>query len=218
MLPHDPHKTQPLSPLPPLTQTLARPIALPLPALVILALGPALLVAATLLLWGGIGRPAPAPALLVASPTPALARGAAGPSLSRATVAYASPGGAVVGALEPGRGYAVTARSGLDWVQLDVARPGEPANLVWVAAADVPEVAGVAGLADLATPAPSPTAQVVYVAAPAEPAAPAPTQTYILPPATPAPQPIVMLPVPTTPPCSLRELGAVLRPCNGIVP
>ncbi|MBX0328357.1 hypothetical protein K2Z83_11785 [Oscillochloris sp. ZM17-4] len=36
--------------------------------------------------------------------------------------------------------------------------------------------------------------------------------------ATPAPRPVVMRAAPTAPPCTIRELGAVLRICNGIVP
>jgi hypothetical protein len=214
---NDPYKTQPLQPV---TQTLAGTIALPLPALIGLALGPALLAIAALLLWGGIGQAAPRPVRLLVTPTLGLSRAAAyGPTLTNAAVAYAAPGGTVVGALEPGRAYRVVARSGLAWAQIDVAAPGEAANLVWVSADDIPEVAGVAGLADLATPAPSTTPQIVYVAAPAEPAAPAtPTQTYILAPATPAPHPIMMRAAPTALPCTIRELGAVLRICNGIVP
>jgi hypothetical protein len=110
-----------------------------------------------------------------------------------------------------------------------VARPGEPANLVWVAAADLPEVAVAAIPVDMATPAPSATPQVAYVYVPAPPvelpaplaelpAPPAPTSAYLIPPATPAPRPVVFRVEPTTPPCTIRELGSVLRVCNGVTP
>lgn len=224
MNPNDPYQTQPL---PPLTQALARPVSLPLAGLIALALAPSLLVAA-LLLWADPAPSAPPALGLLPSPTLGIARAAApAHGLARATVAYDAPGGAPIGALEPGRAYRVIARAGLAWVQLDVAGPGEAPNLVWVAAGDIPEVAAVAGLADLATPAPTAAPEIVYVAAPApaRPApaapaaeAPAPTSGYLLPPATPAPQPMVVRAFPTAEPCTLREVGASLRVCNGIVP
>lgn len=219
--PNDPYQTQPLAPL---TQTLARPVSLPLAGLIALALAPSLLVAA-LLLWADMAPPEPQALISAPSPTLGIARAAApAPGLARAAVAYDAPGGAPVGALEPGRGYRVIARSGLAWVQLDVGGPAEAPNLVWVAAGDIPEISAVAGLADLATPAPTAAPEIIYVAAPApaRPApaaeAPAPTSGHLLPPATPAPRPVVVRAFPTSQPCSLREVGASLRVCNGIVP
>jgi hypothetical protein len=64
------------------------------------------------------------------------------PQLARAVVAYAAPGGPIVGALEPGR---------LDdnWLQLDVAQSGR----VWVVADELDASAeSVTRLPDLATP------------------------------------------------------------------
>jgi hypothetical protein len=226
--PSDPYKTQPL---PPLTEALARPVRLPLAALLALAVVPAIVIAALLVGAGSTRQSAPKVMPLLPSPTLGLARVAAAAGLPRATVAYDAPGGQVVGALEPGRGYRVVARSGLDWVQLDVAGNGEAPNLVWVAAGAVPETQTVAGLADLATAAPTPTAQVVYVAAaPAAPAAapppspraaearaPEPTAAYVLAPPTPAPRSVVMAPYPTATPCSIRDLGLSLQPCHGYV-
>ena len=228
--PHDPYKTQPLLPL---AAIVARPVALPLAAIVALAVVPVLLITTLLLLWGG-PRPAGTPATaLLPSPTLGIARVALAVGLPRAVVAYDAPDGRVVGALEPGRTYRVTARSRLAWLQLDVAPPGAPANLVWVAAHELPELGLTAGLADLAPPAPTPAPQIVYVAVPgpAAPPAPAPadapalpeptrapTTTYLIPPATPAPRSVVVRPFPTAPPCRLRELGSTLRICNGLTP
>ncbi|NTU83552.1 MAG: hypothetical protein HGA45_29980 [Chloroflexales bacterium] len=135
-----------------------------------------------------------------------------------------------MGALEAGRAYVVTARSGLAWAQLDVALPGAPANQVWVSAAEVPELSVAANVADLATPMPAPAPQVIYVAA--QPGAPTPapaaevasqlepepTPAYLIPPATPAPRSVVVREFPTAPPCRLGEVGSALRVCNGVVP
>ncbi|NTU83686.1 MAG: hypothetical protein HGA45_30660 [Chloroflexales bacterium] len=144
---------------------LARPVSLPLAALVTLGGVSALLLAGLALWWGIAQRPAPLPVVLLATPTldvPHRAQPAA--TLARAVIAYDAPGGAPLGALEPGRAYAVVARNSLDWAQLDVAQPGAPANLVWVAADAVPELQAAAGVADLATPAP--TAAPAHAAAP----------------------------------------------------
>lgn len=225
--PHDPYQTQPLSPI---TAALVRPVQLPAGAIAALAGVPALLLVALLAAWAWAREPAPQAQPLLPSPTLGVARLAAerGPAgLPRAVVAYDAPGGAVVGALEPGRAYRVAARAGLDWVQLDVAAAGAAANLVWVVASDVPEGAALAGLADLATPAPTATPRLIYVAAPAPapapaaaaaPAAPEPTAAYLLAPPTQAPRPVVVVSYPTATPCRIADLGLGLQPCNGIVP
>lgn len=226
--PNDPYKTQPL---PRLTQRLAQPVQLPLGAIAALVIVPALLSITLLVLWATTQQPASKATPLLPSPTLGVARITAqqDKGLPRAVVAYDAPDGSVIGALEQGRGYKVVARSGLAWVQLDVARAGETGNLVWVSADDVPEVQTAAGLQDLATPAPSATPQVVYVAAPAPlpalPEAPAelapePTSTpaYLIPPATPALRSVVFQTFPTATPCSLRQLGSSLQPCNGYQP
>ncbi len=220
MSPSDPYKTQPLTPI---TQTLSRSVTLPVPIVVALTVILALLLVTLMLVWNSILVPTSVPVVLLATPTLGIARGVASPhvvalprALAHAAVAYAAPSGAVVGALEPGRAYAVTARSGMAWVQINVARSGETSNLVWVATADVPEVDAVVALSDLATPAPTTTPQIVSVAVSI---APNPTtSTYLIPPATPAPRSVVMRTVPTALPCTLRELGSVLRICNGVTP
>lgn len=101
--------------------------------------------------------------------------------LRRAVVAYDSPNGGVIGAIESGRTYAVVARWGSDWLQADVSGSG----VVWLKADQVLDLPD--GLVDL-QPAPQPA--VVYVSAPAY-AAPTPTeQTYTVmsePPAEPTP-------------------------------
>jgi hypothetical protein len=122
----------------------------------------------------------PAPIILLATPTPALAllptATPAGPVLPRAAVAYAEPGGLVLGGLEPGRPYVVLARYGSSWLQVDAG-----SGAVWLDAV----AAGLTVDAALADLEPQPTAQVVIVrevqqqtvyvaappAAPAEPAA-----------------------------------------------
>jgi hypothetical protein len=221
MKPSDPYKTRPLAPI---TQALSQPITVPAHAIAALALAPSLLIVVALLLWGGAARPAAPTAAILATPTLGLARTAPPPdALRRATVAYDAPGGTVVGALEPGRAYAVAARSGLAWVRLDVARPGEQANLVWVKAADLPELAVAEITIDMAPPVPAEPSQAAYTApsetlVDEEPAQATPAPAYILPPATPAPRPVMALPAPTAPPCTLRELGSVLRVCNGVTP
>jgi ribonuclease E len=118
----------------------------------------------------------PAPIILLATPTPALAvlptATPAGPVLPRAAVAYAAPGGLVLGGLEPGRAYVPLARYGTAWLQVDAG-----SGAVWLDAV----AAGLTVDAQLADLEPQPTPvvvvvqevrqQVVYVAAPA--AAPA---------------------------------------------
>lgn len=98
------------------------------------------------------------PAGLPATPT------ATGQTLARAAVAYAAPDGVALGALEPGRGYAIIGRAGTDWVQIDAGASGA----VWVRAADLgsPPLAGVPDLAP-PTPRPLPTVRPARVAPPA---------------------------------------------------
>lgn len=114
--------------------------------------------------------PAPAPTM---APTlaPTIAPTAA-PVLDRAIVAYASPGGDVIGAIEPGRPYRLEARAP-GWVQLAIAGSG----LVWVRSGDIivdPAALAALPLAPVAAPATPPTAlPLAPVAAPAAPAAPA---------------------------------------------
>jgi len=69
--------------------------------------------------------------------------------LDRAVVAYSASGGAVIGALEPGRPYTVTASLSTTWVQIDAMGGG----LVWVhrdAVRIAPDL--LAAAPDLATP------------------------------------------------------------------
>lgn len=236
MTTHDPHKTQRLAPL---TTRLARPVTLPAAGVMALSLAPLLLLLTALALWPQpqphpVPRPQP-PLLLAPTAAPAAAVSRPANTLARAVLAYAAPEGAVLGALQPGRVYTPTARSGLGWVQLDVTQAGEQANLVWVRAAEVG--ATLAALPDLTPPTPAPTPQTVYVfvaapppppapAAAAAPApevpaaepAPAPAPTYLVPPATAAPRSVVMQPIPTGAPCRLAEVGSTLRVCNGITP
>jgi len=87
-------------------------------------------------------------------------------TLVAAAVAYASPGGAVLGALEAGRAYTPLARWGVDYVLIDVAGSG----VVWVNLEAVGLPGGVA-LADLAPP---PVPEVIYV--------PQPVPVYVPPP------------------------------------
>jgi hypothetical protein len=108
------------------------------------------------------------PIIIVASPLPVqpptavpLQVAAALPNtLRRAAVAYDSPNGNVIGAIEQGRAYQVRARFGADWLQADVVGSG----VVWLRSADVLDLPD--GLVDLAPP---PAPQVVYVSAPAPP-------------------------------------------------
>lgn len=108
--------------------------------------------------------PAPTPALAyvvvtatASAPTPTTSP-AQPAGLPRALVAYAAPAGLPLGAIEAGREYRPLARSGADWILLDVAGSGA----VWVQAG---ELLGAAGsLVDLATPVPPPAPVVVYQA------------------------------------------------------
>lgn len=79
------------------------------------------------------GGAEPAP-LLLAAPTPAPAVEAAR-ALPRAVVAYAAPCGAVLGALEPGWGYAVVGAYGAGWLLIDAPQAGR----VWVRAIELVE-------------------------------------------------------------------------------
>ncbi|MFV9506135.1 MAG: hypothetical protein AB4911_16410 [Oscillochloridaceae bacterium umkhey_bin13] len=221
--PTDPYKTQRLSDL---AREAARPITLPAYALIIPTLA---LLAALGLALSSIEAPRQTsrslPRPIIATPTLGLPGPATAQGLAQAMVAYAAPDGQVLGALEPGRPYRLVARSGVDWAQLDVARPGETSNLVWVHAAALPELRGIQ-VADLATHIPTPAPQIIMVAAPTiAPVAPVPAEAiaptaapYLIPPATPAPRPIVMREFPTAQPCRLNEVGSVLRICNGITP
>lgn len=231
--PNDPYETRPL---PPLTEPLARPLRLPLAAILTLLIVP--IVAFGVLLSGRIvPRPDTRLVMLLPSPTLGVAVPTASAGLPHAIVAYAAPNGAVLGALEQGRSYRVVARAGTDWVQIDVAAAGTAPNLVWVAADEIPELAALAQLLDLATPVPTATTHVVHVAAtapapapvavivPTEPSAaelvplePSPTSGYIIPPPTPALRSLVIVTYPTLTPCSIRELGLGLQPCHGYGP
>lgn len=69
-------------------------------------------------------------------------------TIPRAIVVYAAPDGAPLGAIEAGRGYDYVARSGADWIQVDIAGSG----VVWVRSADLTGVPDLADLAPTATP------------------------------------------------------------------
>ncbi|MEN9935873.1 MAG: hypothetical protein RLZZ387_2452 [Chloroflexota bacterium] len=118
------------------------------------------------------------PVIVIATPTRAaavaqVAPTATAPVLTRAIVAYDAPGGAVLGAIEPGRAYTVVARSGAAWLLLDVVGSGA----VWARASEVaPELADAP---DLATPVPPPAPQIVVVSAP--PAEDAPVAASVAP-------------------------------------
>lgn len=77
--------------------------------------------------------------------------------MTHAVVVYDAPGGAVIGAIEPGRGYVPIARFGDDWVQLAANESGN----VWVRRSDVyldaADVDVLATLPDRAPPTPLPT-------------------------------------------------------------
>ena len=130
-----------------------------------IALGLVCLVAGTLL--ARLGSPAPATAVqsptLASVPTsaPTVAPTAA-VLLDRAIVAYAAPGGDILGAVDAGRAYTAIGRYGTSWAQLDI---GERAP-VWVRLGDLPGLT-VAGLPDLA---PKPTAIPAPVIVPVVPA------------------------------------------------
>jgi len=108
--------------------------------------------------------PTSAPLILLATPLSATpiptVTSSAEPRLARAVVAYAAPGGKVLGAIEPGRGYALLARSGTAWVQLAIDGSGR----VWVRRDELE------GVVDIATPLP--TEQPIGIAAEQQRAAP----------------------------------------------
>lgn len=127
------------------------------------------LVAGIIAALGRASAPAPAavatparPIILIATPAPAtpaaLSVASAGPNSRRALVAYASPDGAVIGAIEAGRHYGFLARSGDGWLQLDI----DGSGAVWVRSADL---IGAPDLADVATPTDAPRVVVVSVPA-----------------------------------------------------
>lgn len=126
--------------------------------------GPALFILGALLLVLGVvqlGRallPQRATVIVSATATPALqllpTPQPAGDVLPRAVTAYAAPGGAILGAIEPGRPYAIVARAGSEWLQLNV----QDSGLVWVRWAD----SGLVPAGELADLTPAPP-QVVYV-------------------------------------------------------
>jgi hypothetical protein len=101
------------------------------------------------------------PITIIATPEPTPIVAEVG--LPHAIVAYDSPGGAVIGPIEAGRGYLAVARYGTDWVQLDV----DGSGLIWTEAA--PIGLELAGLTDRMPPPPPPAPIVVYVPAPVEP-------------------------------------------------
>lgn len=182
-------------------------------------------------------QPSTVPQLPTADPDPR-------PRLALPASAYAEPEGERLGDLERGRRYTPRARYGAAWVQLDA----EGAGLVWVREGELPGVAvsALADLAPppqpqvvyvVAQPAPAPAAgeTAAYglpdptpapaaapaVAAPPPPAAPAAEEAppeYLVPPQPTAARPVMAVAIPTAPPCSIREVGRVLRPCNGITP
>jgi hypothetical protein len=102
-------------------------------------------------------------------------------ALRRAVVAYDSPNGNVIGAIEQGRAYTVLARFGAEWLQADVTGSG----VVWLKADQVLDLP--ADLVDLAPP-PAPAVVYVAVSAPA-PAYAAPHAPVVNAPAETAPTP-----------------------------
>lgn len=104
--------------------------------------------------------PTRAAIIIIATPTlsgPAIAA-APRSGLPRAIVAYDQPDGRALGAIDAGRAYTPTVRSGLEWLQIEAAGSG----LVWVRIEDL--IDGLAGLSDVATPIPAPA---IVEAAPA---------------------------------------------------
>ncbi len=107
--------------------------------------------------------------------------------LDRAVVAYSAPDGAVIGALEPGRPYTVTARLSTTWVQIDAMGGG----LVWVhrdAVRIAPDL--LAAAPDLATPTAIPPAA--------------------LPPLTTTPRSVSLSQAPPTTTCTVDRVVAVV--------
>jgi hypothetical protein len=126
-------------------------------------------------------------AVVVPTAAPIQVAAVAPNTLRRAVVAYDSPNGNVIGAIEQGRAYTVLARFGSDWLQADVVGSGA----VWLKADQVLDLP--ADLVDLApTAAPVIVYQPVYQPAYAAPT-PAPEQYQITNEApTPAPQQVVL--------------------------
>lgn len=99
------------------------------------------------------------------------------PRLVRSLIAYASPAGDALGAVDAGRAYAVEGRAGDRWALLRVDGVGgfDGRGAVWVNAGDL---AGTAHAPELATPTPTPATpqpDVIYVAVAAPPVEAAPT-------------------------------------------
>lgn len=92
------------------------------------------LIGVAIVAWSPPAAPSapPAPVPTVAPTLAPTIASTAGPVLDRAIVAYAAPGGDVIGAIEPGRPYTLAARAP-GWVQLAIAGSG----LVWVRAGDI---------------------------------------------------------------------------------
>lgn len=172
---------QDVAPTSPAAQDEAPPVPSP-PRARVAALVAGLLIAVALVaLVRGLTSPPPAAVVPAASPVPMsetqrptqpVTESARG--LRRAVVAYAAPGGDLIGAIEAGRAYTPTGTFGADWLQIDVTGSGA----VWVRASELPGAA-VAALPDLQPPTPLPTATDV----------PAPVVVYT--PPTPIPPPTV---------------------------
>jgi hypothetical protein len=114
-----------------------------------------------------------------------------GAILGQSVVAYDAPGGAVLGAVEAGRGYELAGRAGA-WVQVDVAGSG----MVWLRASDLPGV-DLPGLPDLATPTATPEPPTP------QPATPQPAPIYV-----PPPTPVYVAPTPIPTVCVTVNAGA----------
>lgn len=102
--------------------------------------------------------PTPGLVILIATPASPPTRisvaSASASLLPRAVVAYASPDGSVIGAVEAGRHYGFLARSGDGWLQLAI----DGSGAVWVRASDL---IGAPDLADVATPTSAPRVVIV---------------------------------------------------------
>jgi hypothetical protein len=103
-------------------------------------------------------RIAPEPVIIIATAKPGqpVIQAAAGNTTRTAMVAYASPGGIVLGAIEAGRPYRLLARYGADWLQIDADGSGQ----VWVKA---PTLLGLPDVADIQ---PTATPEVIVISAP----------------------------------------------------
>lgn len=105
------------------------------------------------------------------APSPVAAPPAPSPApIAPAVVAFAAPGGDVLGPIDARQAYHFVARYGDAWLQADV--PGS--SRVWVRRADLrldgDDLAAIAALPDLVPPTPAPAPALVVA-----PAAPAPT-------------------------------------------